>query len=387
VRRNHLRTLGGVAIIAALAMTAAGCQKSGNTGGGGNNAANCGGKLAIFGAFSGGDSGLVLPSRDGARLALKKFNAANPNCKVTMEEFDTEGDPAKAAPVATKIASDTSFLGVIGGHFSGESRATAPTFESANISMVAPSATATDLTTKGWKVFHRVVANDGVQGPAAGRFIKDVLKGQKVFIVDDGTAYGAPLADEVAKVLGSLVVGRDKVQQKQTNFSTPVGKVKTAGADVVFYGGYTNEASPFLKQLRANNVTAKFVGGDGVNDPNFPTGAGVTESEGAYITCPCLPGEKATGTFQADWKAEYKSDPGVYAAEGYDSANIFLEAFKAGKQTRKDINDFVTAYDKDASTKHIKFDKNGDVDLSVTVIWAYQVKAGKIVAFQEVAKS
>jgi branched-chain amino acid transport system substrate-binding protein len=367
-------------------MTAAGCQKSGNTGGGGN-AANCGGKLAIFGAFSGGDSGLVLPSRDGARLAVKKFNAANPNCKVTMEEFDTEGDPAKAAPVASKIATDSTFLGVIGGHFSGESRATAPTFETAGLSMVAPSATATDLTTKGWKVFHRVVANDGVQGPAAGRFIKDVLKGTKVFIVDDGTAYGAPLADEVAKVLGPLVVGRDKVQQKQTIFQTTVGKVKTSGADAVFYGGYTNEASPFLKQLRAGGVTAKFVGGDGINDANFPPGAGTAESEGAYITCPCLPGEKATGTFQADWKAEYKTDPGVYAAEGYDSANIYLEAFKAGKQTRKDILDFVTAYDKDASTKHIKFDKNGDVDLSVTVIWAYQVKAGKIVAFQEVAKS
>lgn len=385
MRRNHLHTLGGVAIIAALAVTAAGCQKSGSTGS--NDAAKCGGRLAIFGAFTGGDSGLVLPSRDGARLAVKKFNAANANCTVTLEEFDTQGDPALAAPVATKIASDTTFLGVIGGHFSGESRATAPTFESANLAMVAPSATATDLTTKGWKVFHRVVANDGVQGPGAGRFIKDVLKGQKVFVVDDGTAYGAPLADEVAKVLGSTVVGRDKVQQKQTNFSTTVGKVKTAGADVVFYGGYTNEASPFLKQLRSGGVTAKFVGGDGINDANFPPGAGVTESEGAYITCPCLPGDKAKGTFQADWKAEYGSDPGTYAAEGYDSANIFLDAFKAGKQTRKDINDFVTAYDKDGATKHIKFDQNGDVDASVTVIWAYTVKAGKIVADQEVPKS
>src|ERR671919_106230 len=75
---------------------------------------------------------------DGARLAVKKFNAANPDCKVTMEEFDTEGDPTKATPVATKLAADTSFLGVIGGHFSGESRATAPTFESAGLAMVAP---------------------------------------------------------------------------------------------------------------------------------------------------------------------------------------------------------------------------------------------------------
>ncbi len=88
MRRNHLRTLGGVALIAALALT--GCQKSGSSGGSGT-AAKCGGKIAIFGAFTGGNSGLVLPSRDGARMAVKKFNAANPDCKVTMEEFDTAG--------------------------------------------------------------------------------------------------------------------------------------------------------------------------------------------------------------------------------------------------------------------------------------------------------
>jgi branched-chain amino acid transport system substrate-binding protein len=375
-----------VAIVAALAMTAAGCQKSGNSGGGGSNA-KCGGKIAIFGAFSGGDSGLVLPSRDGARLAVENFNKANPNCKVTMQEFDTEGDPAKATPVASQIAADTSFLGVIGGHFSGESRATAPTFESAGIAMVAPSATAVDLTTKGWKVFHRVVGHDGAQGPALGRYIKNVLKAQKVVVVDDGTAYGAALADQVAGVVGSSVVARDKVQPKQTNFAATVSKVKGAQADAVFYGGYTTEAAPFLKQLRAAGLTSKFVGGDGINDPAFAQGAGLSESEGAIIGCPCIPQDKGKGTFPADWKAKYGTDPGVYSAEGWDSANIFLDAFKAGKTTRKDILDFVNAYDKDGATKHIKFDSKGDVDASVVVIWAFIVKSGKLVADQEIPKS
>jgi len=253
--------------------------------------------------------------------------------------------------------------------------------------MVAPSATATDLTTKGWKVFHRVVANDSQQGPAAGRYIKEVLKAQKVMVIDDGTAYGSPLADAVAKELGPLVIARDKTQSKQTQFDAVVAKVKNNAPDALFYGGYTNEASPFLKQLRAAGVKSTFVGGDGINDANFPPGAGKDASEGAIITCPCLPKDKSTGTFIADWKAEYNKDPGVYSAEGYDSANIFLDAFKAGKTTRKDILAFVSAYDKDASTKHIKFDANGDVDASVTVIWAYKVTNGEIVADQVIPKS
>jgi branched-chain amino acid transport system substrate-binding protein len=375
--------LGGIAIVAALAMT--GCQKSGSSGGG--TAAKCGGKIGMFGAFSGGNAGLVVPSRDGVRLAVKKFNAANPNCKVTVEEFDSEGDGAKAAPFASKVAADPTFLGVIGGFFSGESRASAPTYEAAGVAMIAPSATAADLTTKGWKVFHRVVANDSVQGPGAGLYIKNILKSQKVFVVDDGTAYGGPLADQVAGVLGTAVVARDKVQEKQTNFDATISKIKAANVEAVFYGGYTNEAGPFLKQLRGAGVKAKFIGGDGIYDAGFPTTAGVAESEGAIITCPCLPFEKAKGTFVADWKAEYNSDPGVYSAEGYDAANVFLDAFKAGKTTRKDILDYVSAYDKDGATKHIKFDANGDLDKSVTVVWAYTVKAGKIVADQEAPKS
>jgi branched-chain amino acid transport system substrate-binding protein len=381
VRRN-LRTLGGVALVAVLAVAAAACQDSGSDSGSGSGE-KCGGKLAIFGAFSGGNSGLVLPSRDAAKLAVEKFNAANSDCKVELVEFDTEGDPAKATPVASQVAGDQSFLGVIGGHFSGETRATAPTYEQAGLAMVAPSATATDLSTKGWKVFHRVVGNDDSQGPAAAKYIKDVWKATKIFVVDDGTAYGAALAAKVTQTIGTPI-GSDKVQEKQTNFSSTVGKVKNSGADAVFYGGYTNEAAPFLKQLRAAGVTAKFIGGDGINDPAFPTGAGASESEGAVVTCPCLPGDKSKGSFQGDFKAKYGAAPGVYAAEGWDATTVFLDAFKAGKNTRKDILDFVTAYDKDGVTKRIKFDDKGEIVASNLVIWAYVVKGGQIVADQEV---
>ena len=63
-----------------------------------------------------------------------------------MQEFDTEGDPAKATPVANQIAQDETFLGVIGGAFSGETRATKAIYEDAGLTMISPSATATDLT-------------------------------------------------------------------------------------------------------------------------------------------------------------------------------------------------------------------------------------------------
>jgi branched-chain amino acid transport system substrate-binding protein len=364
----------------------AGCQKSGTTDN--SQAGKCGGKIAIFGAFSGGNAGIVTPSRDGAKLAVEKFNAANPNCKVTMVEFDTEGDPAKATPIAAQVAADQSFVAVIGGHFSGESRATMKTYEGGGLVMVSPSATATDLTTTGNKSFHRVVGNDDSQGPAIANYISKVWKSQKVFVVDDGSAYGAALANTVKSKLGTAVVNSDKVQEKQADFAATIAKVKQSQADVVFHGGYVREAAPLLKQLRQQGFTGKFIGGDGLYDAEFAKAAGNAESEGAIISCPCIPSNKAKGSFDfaAEFKAKYSLDPGPYAAEGYDAATVLLDGFKAGKTTRKELLDWVDAYNKALLTKTVKFDDKGEVDAANVVIWAYKVSGGQVVADQEIPK-
>jgi branched-chain amino acid transport system substrate-binding protein len=361
---------------------AAGCQESG---GGGDSNAQCGGKIAIFGAFTGDNAGLVIPSLNGAKLAVKQHNAANPDCQVTMQEFDTQGDPAVATPFANQIAGDQSFLGVIGGHFSGETDATMPIYQAGGLAMVSPSATRVDLTQKGNTSFHRVVGNDGTQAKAVATYLK-AQNAQKVFVIDDGSAYGAGITAELATNLGSTVVQTDKVQERQTQFDATVAKIRTAQADYVFYGGYTREAAPLVRQMKAAGITAKFVGPDGLYDPAFAEGA-AGGAEGAIITCPCIPADKAGGTFSADYQKEYNIAPGSYGGEGFDGAQVFLDAFKDNKTTRADILAFVKAYDKQGVSKYIKFDANGDVDPSRVVIWAYEVKGNQIAALQELKLS
>jgi branched-chain amino acid transport system substrate-binding protein len=148
--------------LAAAMFAAAGCQDSG----GGNEAGGdgkCGGKIAIFGAFTGPNAGLVLPSLNGAKLAVKQHNEKNADCKVELKEFDTTGDPTQATPVANQVAQDQSFTSVIGGHFSGETKATMPIYEAAGLVMGSPSATA-ELTKTSNKAFHRV-GNDSTRAP------------------------------------------------------------------------------------------------------------------------------------------------------------------------------------------------------------------------------
>jgi branched-chain amino acid transport system substrate-binding protein len=382
LRHNTRVGLGALAL--ALTVTASACGTT-DTGGSASEDGACEGKIGVMGALSGANSSIVLPSVDGAKLALKQWSEENKDCKIELVEFDTEGDPAKATPVATKMATDDTFLGVIGGAFSGETRATKSIYGDANLTMISQSATATDLTQEDPSpVFHRVVGYDDVQGAAIAKYLSDVVGAKKVFVIDNSDAYGEPLAAKVSSELGDLVVANDKTQVAQTDFSPTVSKVNSSKPDAIFYGGYIAEAAPLLKQLRDAGIDVPFVGGDGLYGADFGKAAGEA-GEGAIITCPCVPIEE--GTFAEDFEAETGAAPGAYAAEGYDAMSIFLDAFSDGARTREEVETFVDDYDGEGLTKQLAFDENGDVAKENVVIWAYKVVDGKLVPDQEISLS
>ncbi|WP_297739926.1 branched-chain amino acid ABC transporter substrate-binding protein [Nocardioides sp.] len=336
-----------------------------------------------MGALSGANSSIVLPSVDGAKLALKQWSEENSDCNIEIVEFDTEGDPAKATPVATKMATDDTFLGVMGGAFSGETRATKSIFGDAGLTMISQSATATDLTQEDPSpVFHRVVGYDDIQGQAIAKYLSDVIGAKKVFVIDNSDAYGEPLAAMVSSELGDLVVASDKTQVAQTDFSPTISKIESAQPDAVFYGGYIAEASPLLKQMRDADIQIPFIGGDGLYGAGFGEATGKA-GEGAIITCPCVPIEG--GTFAEDFEAETGEAPGAYAAEGFDAMQIFLDGIADGALTREAMEEFVDNYDAEGKTKQIAFDENGDVAVENVVIWAYKVVDGELVPDQEIS--
>jgi len=386
LRQRLVRAIGGVALAVLMAGGAAACKADDS--GSNDSAKACDLKIAFQGPLTGDAAGLGIHMERGVKLALDQYNKANADCKVTLESLDSQGDPAKAPPLAQKAASDTKILGLVGPSFSGETEASAPIFEEASLPIITPSATRPSLSTKGWKIFHRAVGNDLSQGPAAGRYIKNVLKSTKVFVVDDQSAYGAGLADEVKKVLGATVVGTDKVAVKQTDFAATVTKIKSSGADVLFFGGYYTEAGLLLKQLRGAGSQAKLVAGDGVNDAEFIKVAGEAVAEGSVMTCPCAPADKAKGTFASDYKTLFNADPGVYADVSYDAANILLEGIKAGNTTRAKMLTWINGYNKaGVAGATYKFESNGELDPTQVIVWAFKVQAGKVVPDVLVPKS
>jgi len=384
VRHRHIARFAALGV--AVALAAAGCSSSSDSSSGKKS---CDLKIAFFGALTGSAANLGINERNGAKLAVNQYNAKNSDCKVTLQEFDSEGDPAKAPGLARQLVKDPKIIGVVGPAFSGESEAADPIFNQAGVPIITASATRPTLSTAGWKIFHRALGSDSSQGPGAGNYIKSVLKAQKAFVVDDQSAYGAGLADQVKKVLGSIVVGTDKVgaDGKQTDFSATVTKIKTSGATALFYGGYYQNAGLLRKQLTAAGVTATMVAGDGVNDPGFIENAGKAAAEGTILTCPCAPATEAKGTFVKDYTAAFKVPPGTYSDTAFDAGNIFLEGIKAGNSNPAKMLSYVNGVNYKGISNTYKFTSTGELDPSLVVVWAFKVTGGQIKPDQETPKS
>ncbi|HEV2780153.1 MAG TPA: branched-chain amino acid ABC transporter substrate-binding protein [Actinophytocola sp.] len=384
--RPKIARLGGVlAAGMALTLTLAACagssnNNSGGGGGGGGGATTI--KIGFMGDLTGENSAIVIPPRNGAKLAIEEYNAKNPQVKIELVEYDSQGKPEQATSLVQKAIGQDKIVGLIGPAFSGESKAVGAQLEEGKIPSVSPSATNPGLAQNGWKYWHRVVANDADQGPGIANFLIKAKSPKTAFVISDDQEYSVGIADTVNQTFTSkgVTTQTDKFSQNASDYSSTVGKVKAANPDVIFYGGYYAQLGKLLKQLRDGGVTAPVASGDGSLDNQLVTAAGKPAAEGAVVGCPCsIPGSDATGelkSFFDKYKAKYNVDPAIYSTEGYDAATVFIKAAEAGKTDGTAINDFIKTVSFEGISKPVKFKDNGEPEANA--IFIYQVKNGAV---------
>ena len=327
--------------------------------------------LAYQGPLSGGEASTGTDEQNAVKYAIKLFNAANPQFNVQLVSVDDQGDPSEAAKVAPAIGQNTKIIGLVGPAYSGATIASLPYYKAGRLPLISPSATRVSLTDPknksdyGQPVFHRVVATDDKQGPALAKFATKGVTSPKVFLFDDQSAYAVPLAGYVKAALKSLKItlaGTDSVPADTKDYSATVAKIKSSGANVVIYTGYYSAGATFVKQMRADAAlkSVVFAGGDGVFNSQFAVLAG-DAAEGARLTGVAGLAD-ASKTVAAAYTKSMGSEPGVYATESFDAANIFLAGIKAGKLTRNAMLNWVKGgpFTGVGGAKY-KFNRNGDI--------------------------
>ena len=385
-RKGTLRVLGAVAVVA---LVAAGCSNNNNGSSGGSSpGAKTNVKIAFFGALTGSAAGLVTAGWKAVQLAFEQANAGkygNLPVTITPVAEDTQGNPTSIPPLATKVANDPSFVGVIGPKFSGESQAGGPTFDKAGIPFVTGSATNPTLNANHWTHWFRAQANDNTQAPDMANYIAKVLKPNCAFVLSDDTTYGKGLAQIGLSTLKSAGVKTTSDLGAVPNggtgetkdFSPYITKAKQSGCTAMFYGGYSPEAGPLRAQMNQQGLTnMTMVLGDGGRDSTFLTAAGAAGA-GTVASCPCgdltTSSDPAAKAFLSEYKAKWGTDDVTpYGPDYWDIAQMYINAFKAGKTTRADITSYFASIDYQGISKHIQFQSNGELNAADAKIYMWK---------------
>jgi branched-chain amino acid transport system substrate-binding protein len=152
---------------------------------------------------------------------------------------------------------------------------------------------------------------------------------------------------------------------------------------LIYFGGITqNNAGQLIKDMRNVGMTAdkvKFMSPDGTYEQALIDAAG-KDAEGVYATFGGVPPKELTGsgkTWYESYKKKFNAEPEAYAAYGYESAKVIVNAInKVCKNDRAAIRDAVmTTKDFEGVLGKWSFDENGDT--SLTTMSGNVVKNGK----------
>jgi branched-chain amino acid transport system substrate-binding protein len=298
-------------------------------------------KIGSASPLTGPQAHIGIDIRNGVQLAIEDANAANieiggKKVKFELVAEDDEANPTKATTVAQKLV-DTKVAAVIGHFNSGASIPASKIYSDAGIPQISPSSTNPKYTEQGFKTTFRVVAHDGQQGPTLARFAAKTLGAKTVAVIDDSTAYGQGLADNfeaTAKSLGMKIVAREHTTDKDTDFKAILTKIKGRKPDLIMFGGIDPQAGPMVKQMKDLGIKARFIGGDGMQTPNFIQLAG-NAAEGAMASIPGLPKDQMPGgkAFLEKFKAKFNQDVELFAPMGYDAVMVIIDAMKRAGST------------------------------------------------------
>ncbi len=340
-------------------------------------------KIGHVAPLTGGIAHLGKDNENGARLAIEEANAADLTIggkpvKFELVAEDDQADPKIGNTVAQKLV-DAKVVGVVGHLNSGTSIPASAIYHQAGIPMISGSATNPALTEQGFKSVFRVVGRDDQQGPAVANYLMASKQPKTVAIIDDATAYGEGLANEVEKTLkaaGVKVLPREKGTDKTTDWKAVLTKIKGKKPDAVFYGGMDATGGPLLKQARELKIEATFAFGDGACTDKMAELAGAA-AEGLICSQAGIPVQAAGASFTQGYKAKFGADPILYAPFTYDAAKLLIEAMKKADSTDPAAYlPALAAIEYKGASGVIRFDEKGDrKDAEMTI---FTMKEGKI---------
>jgi branched-chain amino acid transport system substrate-binding protein len=321
--------------------------------------------VAAAGPMTGGQATFGRQMRNGAEQAIADINAAGGvlGKKLQLEIGDDACDPKQARSVAEKL-SGMGVAIVVGHYCSSSSIPASDAYLDSGILQITPASTNPLFTDRGlWNTF-RTCGRDDQQGSFAADYLVKHFKDKNIAIIDDKTTYGKGLADEMKKALNAAGVNEklhESYNQCDKDFTALVSKLKLNGIDIVYDGGYHQEAGLIVRQMRDQGVKAILMAGDALADREFASIAGPA-AEGVLFTFGPDPRKHASAAAIAKEFTAKNIDPEGYTLYTYAAFQVWAQAAaKAGTVDPQKVAAAIHTGSWDTVLGPLSFDAKGDI--------------------------
>ena len=332
-------------------------------------------KIGVAGPITGEYATFGKQMTDGAELAIADINAKGGvlGQKLELVKGDDACDAKQAVSVANKFASEG--VKFVAGHFcSSTSIPASKVYAEEGILQITPASTNPKFTEEGsWNTF-RTCGRDDQQGKVAGHLLATEYKGEKIANLHDNSTYGKGIADETKKNMnaeGKTEALYQPYVPGERDYTALVSRLKEAGIQVIYFGGYHTEIGLIARQAREQGLKAALVGPDSLTAKELWQISGPA-GEGLIFTFPSDPRNLATAV---DVVKEFKAkgiDPEGYVLYTYAAIQEWAEAAtKAGSADPKKVAETLKAGSWPTVLGTLSYDKKGDVTKSdyVWYIW------------------
>ena len=341
-------------------------------------------KIGVAGPMTGASAAFGEQYMKGAQAAADAINKAGGinGEQIKLVAGDDACEPKQAVAVANRLVDQDKVIGVVGHFCSSNTIPASEVYADAGVIMITPGSTNPQVTERGMDAVFRMCGRDDQQGVVAGDYIVDVLKGKKVAVINDKDTYGKGLADATSAQLtkrGVKPILEEGLTRGEKDFSALVTKIRSTGADVVFFGGLHPEAGPLVRQLREQGLKdVKFVSDDGVvTDELVATAGGPQYVDGVYMTFGADPRLLPESKAVVDEFRKNGTEPEGYTLYAYASIQALADAFNGAKSNKgEDAAKWLKANPVKTVMGEKAWDSKGDLKVSDYVMYQWD-KNGK----------
>lgn len=324
--------------------------------------------IGMAGALTGPNAYQGEQQQQGVELAVADLNASGGilGQQVRLISIDDACDSGQAIAAAQRlVAAKVSF--VVGHQCSGASIPAAAIYARAGIIQMTPASTNPRLTEEGRSNVFRICGRDDQQGAIAGDFLAARWPNSRIAIISDNSVYGKGLAEETRRQLRTHGITEtlfEDLVPGQSDYSSLIEKLRAAGVEVVYFGGYYREAALLIRGAREEGHRLQLVSGDGIASEAFVQVTGEAGS-GTLFTSFRDPRRSPVAASVVERFRQQGFEPEGYTLYSYGAIQAWAQAVGiAGSTEAKSVISALRSNEFDTILGRISFDEKGDVKQS-----------------------